>query len=175
MNPREEIKEIANTLSQWKHDEGYVIPEGYFNNVSNLVMDRVAEEEKLEPYFEALPDRVMDRIKQEEDNSNHSKTINIKPLYKYLVAAAMLMVAGTLIWSNQEVQPVAPVYSMNEYTQDLEYIEEEMSLEEILDSEFIEDELLDEILVSGEEYYSADESAEDILYEVGDELLEEFL
>ncbi len=38
-----------------------------------------------------------------------------------------------------------------------------------------DDESLDEILVSGEEQYSADDSAEDVLFDADDELLEEFL
>ena len=50
----------------------------------------------------------------------------------------------------------------------------ELSVEDIFDLEFIDDETLDEIFASEEGQYFIDESSEDLLFDVDDELLEEF-
>ena len=171
MNPREEIKDIAPTLSEWKHSEGYTVPSNYFERLSYNVLEYVEETKKLEPYFQSLPNQVMSKVKQEEKG----KVMPIRSYYKYGLAAAILIVAGTILWSTVIEETIAPTYSMIEYSEDLDYIINEISIEDIFDSEFIDDESLDEILVSGEEQYSADDSAEDVLFDADDELLEEFL
>ena len=171
MNPREEIKKIAPTLSQWNHNEGYLVPSNYFDKLSNNVINRVEETEKLEPYFESLHDRVMNKVKEEEKR----KVIPISSFYKYGIAAAILITAGTMLWTNLKEETIVPTYSMTENVEDLDYIVNEISMEDIFDSEFIDDESLDEIFGSGEDLISSDDSIEDLLFEGGDELLEELL
>lgn len=171
MNPREEIKDMAPELSHWKHNEGYTVPSSYFNNLSDNVIKRVEEGEKLEPYFQSLPDQVINKIKREEK----VKVVSIRSYFKYGTAAAILIAAGTMLWSSLIEETITPTYSMIEDIEDLDYIIEEISMEDIFDSEFIDNESLDEIFASGEEQYSTDESAEDLLFDADDELLEEFL
>ena len=38
MNPREEIKDLAPKLFEWKHSEGYKVPVDYFDNLYVSVM-----------------------------------------------------------------------------------------------------------------------------------------
>lgn len=171
MNPREEIKDMALKLSQWKHNEGYTVPSSYFNNLSDNVIKRIEEGEKLEPYFQSLPDQVINKIKREEK----VKVMSIRSYYKYGVAAAILIAAGTMLWSSLIEETITPAYSTIEGSEDLDYIVDEVSMEDIFDSEFIDDESLDEIFASGEEQIFTNESAEDLLFDADDELLEEFL
>ena len=63
---------------------------------------------------------------------------------------------------------------MIEDNEDYNYVVQELSVEDIFDLEFIDDETLDEIFTSEEGQYFIDESSEDLLFDVDDELLEEF-
>lgn len=171
MNPREEIKDIAPTLSQWNHSEGYIVPSNYFENLSNDMMVRLETTEKLDPYFLSLPDQLMAKIKEEEK----TKVMTFKSYYKYVIAAGLLIAAGTMLWTNLVEEIGGSAYSMIEDSEDLDYIIDELSMEDIFDVEFIDDESLEEILANGEEQYTTDDLAEDLLYDAKDELLEEFL
>lgn len=171
MSPREEIKDVAPKLSEWKHSEGYKVPLDYFDNLPACVMKHIQETEKLEPYFQSLPDQVMNKIKREEK----VKVVSIRSYFKYGIAASILISIGTMVWSSLLEETTTPTYSMIESSEDYNYIVEELSMEDIFDSEFIDDESLDEIFASEETQYSADESAEDLLFDADDELLEEFL
>ena len=64
--------------------------------------------------------------------------------------------------------------SMIEDNEDYNYVVQELSVEDIFDLEFIDDETLDEIFASEEGQYFIDESSEDLLFDVDDEFLEEF-
>ena len=171
MNPREEIKDIAPKLSQWKHPEGYTLPADYFVDLSDNVLLRAKEIENLEPYFNSLSDQVMNKIKEEEKG----KVIPIRSYLKYVVAAAMLITVGTLLWSNQAKESTMPTYAMLETSEELDFIIDEIAMEDIFDSEFIDDESLDEILVYDLELIAVDDFAEEILYNASDDILEEFL
>ena len=171
MNPREEIKDIAPNLSQWKLSEGYSVPTDYFGSLNESIIERVDESEKLESYFTSLPDQVMQKIKQEEK----SKVVSLGSYFKYGVAAALLLAVGSMIYSNLLEEAVLPSYSMIETSEDFNYIIDEISLEDIFDSEFIDDESLEELLVSGEDEFSADDLAEEFIFDADDETLEEFL
>jgi len=171
MNPREEIKDLAPKLSEWKHSEGFKVPVDYFDNLSVSVMKHMQETEKLEPYFQSLPDQVINKIKREEK----VKVMSIRSYFKYSIAAVILISVGTMMWSSLLEESTTLNYSMIEGSEDYNYIVEELSMEDIFDSEFIDDESLDEIFASEEGQYSADESSEDLLFDVDDELLEEFL
>ena len=171
MNPREEIKNIAPTLSKWKHTEGYVVPADYFEKLSNNVINRVEETEKLESYFESLPNEVMNKVKHKEKR----KVLPIRSFYKYGVAAAILITVGTVLWPSLMEETITPTYSMTENNEDLDFIVDEISMEDIFDSDFIDDESLDEIFAIGEDPISSDDSIKDLLFDGDDELLEELL
>ena len=170
MNPREEIKDIAPKLSLWKYKEGYTVPKGYFENLSDKMYERVLEEEKLEPYFTSLPNEVMRKI-QEEDKG---KVISIRPFFKYAIAAAFMFLIGTLVWTNLDGGEPDLLTSI-ESSDDLDYIIESVSIEDIFDSEFFDNEILDEVLANEEYETQLNDSAEDFLFDADDELLEEFL
>ena len=170
MNPREEIKDLAPKLFDWKHSEGYKVPVDYFDNLSVSVMKHMQETEKLESYFQSLPNQVMNKIKREEK----VKAVSIKSHFKYSIAAAILISAGTMMWSSLLGELTISTYSMVEGSEDYNYVVQELSVEDIFDLEFIDDETLDEIFTSEEGQYFIDESSEDLLFDVDDELLEEF-
>ena len=170
MSPREEIKDLAPKLFEWKHSEGYNVPVDYFDNLSVSVMKHIQETEKLELYFLSLPDQVMNKIRREEKG----KAMSTKSYFKYSIAAVILISVGTMMWSSLLEEPTTSTYSMIEGSEDYNYIVEELSMEDIFDSEFIDDESLYEILASEKEQYFIDESSEDFLFDVDDELLEEF-
>ena len=94
MNPREEIKDLAPKLFDWRHSEGYKVPVDYFDNLYVSVMRHIQETEKLEPYFQSLPNQVMNKIKREEK----VKAVSIKSYFKYSIAAAILISVGTMMW-----------------------------------------------------------------------------
>ncbi len=171
MNPREEIKDIAPKLSLWKYGEGYKIPDGYFEGLSDRICERVEEDEKLDKYFSALPDEVMQKIKQEQKG----KVMSIRPFLKYAVAAAFFMIMGTLVWNNVDSEFASDQTVSLEDSEELNYIIEAISLEDIFDTEFIDDETFEEILVNEDDEFIFNNSTEELLYEVDDELLEEFL
>ncbi len=170
MNPREEIKDLAPKLFDWRHSEGYKVPVDYFDNLYVSVMRHIQETEKLEPYFQSLPNQVMLKIKREEK----VKAVSIKSYFKYSIAAAILISAGIMMWSSLLEELTISTYSMIEGSEDYNYIVQELSVEDIFDLEFIDDETLDEIFTSEEGQYFIDESSEDLLFNVDDELLEEF-
>jgi len=170
MNPREEIKDLAPKLFDWKHSEGYKVPVDYFDNLYVSVMRHTQETEKLEPYFQSLPNQVMNKIKREEK----VKAVSIKSYFKYSIAAAILISAGTMMWSSLLEEFTISTYSIIEGSEDYNYVVQELSVEDIFDLEFIDDETLDEIFTSEEGQYFIDESSEDLLFDVDDELLEEF-
>lgn len=169
MNPREEIKDIAPELSRWTHEEGYEVPVDYFSSLSDIMVAKVEEKEKLKPYFDSLPDQIMSRVREEKQR------VSISRYYKYGVAAAILILVGNMLWSNFNNEIVAPTYSMMEYNEDLEYIVDEVSMEDIFDTEFIDDESLEEVLTSGVDPFYTDDSAEHLFLDADDELLEDFL
>ena len=170
MNPREEIKDLAPKLFDWRHSEGYKVPVDYFDNLYVSVMRHMQETEKLEPYFQSLSNQVMLKIKREEK----VKAVSIKSYFKYSIAAAILISAGIMMWSSLLEELTISTYSMIEGSEDYNYIVQELSVEDIFDLEFIDDETLDEIFTSEEGQYFIDESSEDLLFNVDDELLEEF-
>ena len=170
MNPREEIKDLAPKLFDWRHSEGYKVPVDYFDNLYVSVMRHMQETEKLEPYFQSLSNQVMLKIKREEK----VKAVSIKSYFKYSIAAAILISAGIMMWSSLLEELTISTYSMIEGSEDYNYIVQELSVEDIFDLEFIDDETLDEIFTSEEGQYFIDESSEDLLFDVDDELLEEF-
>lgn len=171
MKPREEIKDIAPILSQWEHKEAYSVPIDYFANLPGSMIERVTQSKELEPYFMSLPDQVMNKIKQEDKG----KVVSIRTYYKYVVAATLLLVVGTMVWSSMTADPAATTYAMFESNEDLEYIFDEIPLVDILDSEFVDDETFEEVLVNVEDQLYLDEIAEEILFYADDEILEEFL
>ena len=142
----------------------------YFDNLYVSVMRHMQETEKLEPYFQSLPNQVMNKIKREEK----VKAVSIKSYFKYSIAAAILISAGTMMWSSLLGELTISTYSMVEGSEDYNYVVQELSVEDIFDLEFIDDETLDEIFTSEEGQYFIDESSEDLLFDVDDELLEEF-
>lgn len=170
MNPREEIKDIAPKLSLWKYKEGYTVPEGYFENLSDRMLDRVLEEEKLEPYFTSLPNEVMRKIKEEDKG----KIISIRPFLKYVAAAVIMLSIGTLVWNNlNDSEP--DLLASIEDSEELDYIIESVSIEDIFDTDIFDDDILDEVLANEEYDIPLNDSAEDFLFDADDELLEEFL
>jgi hypothetical protein len=100
--------------------------------------------------------------------------VSIKSYFKYSIAAAILISAGTMMWSSLLGELTISTYSMVEGSEDYNYVVQELSVEDIFDLEFIDDETLDEIFTSEEGQYFIDESSEDLLFDVDDELLEEF-
>ncbi len=170
MNSREEIKDLAPKLYDWKHSEGYKVPVDYFDNLSVSVMKHMQETEKLEPYFQSLPNQVMNKIKCEEKVN----AVSIKSYFKYSIAAAILISVGTMMWPSLLEDSTILNDSMIEDNEDYNYVVQELSVEDIFDLEFIDDETLDEIFASEEGQYFIDESSEDLLFDVDDELLEEF-
>jgi hypothetical protein len=133
-------------------------------------MRHTQETEKLEPYFQSLPNQVMNKIKREEK----VKAVSIKSYFKYSIAAAILISVGTMMWPSLLEDSTILNDSMIEDNEDYNYVVQELSVEDIFDLEFIDDETLDEIFASEEGQYFIDESSEDLLFDVDDELLEEF-
>lgn len=170
MNPREEIKDIAPKLSQMENEKRRPIPNDYFSELQNNVMNRLEESKKLEIYFEELPDKVLNTVRKEE-----TKVFNIQPFLKYGVAAILLLCIGTLFWNNNELEGDATYALYEEENEDLDFIIEELSMEEILDSDFIDEEALEEILVSYDNEDSSERWVEEIFYDADDDLLEDFL
>ena len=78
------------------------------------------------------------------------------------------------MWSSLLEEFTISTYSIIEGSEDYNYVVQELSVEDIFDLEFIDDETLDEIFTSEEGQYFIDESSEDLLFDVDDELLEEF-
>ena len=78
------------------------------------------------------------------------------------------------MWSSLLEEFTISTYSIIEGSEDYNYVVQELSVEDIFDLEFIDDETLDEIFASEEGQYFIDESSEDLLFDVDDELLEEF-
>lgn len=176
MDPREEIKDIAPTLSQWQHEEGYTVPSGYFDQLSDAVLSRVHEGDKMDLYFNSLPDRVMNKIDQEENRSkeNVSKVLPIRAFYKYAVAAALLIAVGTMVWTTTSDDITPDTYVMSVETEELNYILDNVSLDDFLTSDIIEDEVFEALLVSDVEY--EEESIDALFYNISDDdILEEFL
>ena len=79
-----------------------------------------------------------------------------------------------MMWSSLLEEFTISTYSIIEGSEDYNYVVQELSVEDIFDLEFIDDETLDEIFTSEEGQYFIDESSEDLLFDVDDELLEEF-
>ncbi len=171
MNPREEIKVIAPTLSRWKISDRSTVPSDYFDTLADKVLESVEVAEKMEEYFQSLPDQVIHKIKQEE-------TTNVNPIlsyYKYVIAASIFIAVGTILWSSLTNETVSPSYSMIEIGEDLDYIIDEISVEDIFDFEFIDDKTFEEVLVSEDGQFSEEDLVDDLLFDVDDEILEEFL
>lgn len=171
MDPKEEIKDIAPKLSLWKYKEGFQVPEGYFENLSNSVQVKIEERQNLDPYFDSLPDQVMNRIEQE----NSKKIISIQTYLKYAVAALFFVSIGTLLWNNIQEDITTPSLAIIEDTEEIDYIIESISIEDIFNTEFIDDADLDEIFANEDDDLFLIESVEEVLHDAEDALLEEFL
>lgn len=172
MEHRNEIKDIAPTLSKWNQKEGYTIPKDYFDGLSDNILNRANEEGNLEPYFSSLPDQVMDKLKKEES----TKVITIRSWYRYGAVAALLIAVGSIIWSYNSDDTHLETYAVSTEAEELEYILDNVTIDEFLNSDIIDDATFEELLVSGEENAIVIESIEDLFYTYDDdELLEEFL
>lgn len=171
MDPKQELKKIAPNLAQLDQTKGYRVPHDYFANLSDKLMDRVYEEERLQPYFANLSDQVLDKINKEKATN----IVSIRSFFRYAIAAVFLLTMGSLLWMNTANDFDQPIYASIEETDDLDFILDNVSLEEILSSEQIEDDVFEEIFASEDIYIYSEESLGNLFYETNDDdLLEEF-
>ena len=98
-------------MNDWKKNKGFKTPEGYFEGLTDKIMDKLSEEERSIPenegfgvpenYFESLNERIKDRLEPKE-----TKVVQLHSYRKYWVAAASIaavfLLAVLIPWKGTE-------------------------------------------------------------------------
>lgn len=141
-NSREEIKEIAPTLSSKKVDNGYTMPTDYFDNMQSKILQKI-ESEKLENYFDKLPERVLQKINK-ENNKEQKWTINLMRI------AAVACIIFMSVFAIQKIDTNIPstqyAQLSDEEIEEMMLVVEDLSLEEMIEIGIISDENIEEVL-----------------------------
>lgn len=141
-DPREEIRDIAPLLSSDKIDNGYQMPEDYFEKMQSEVLQKV-ETENLENYFETLPNKVMDRIASESKNTTTPWTTYISRIAA--VAAVVFIAVWTINTTNADTTEQYAVLSEDEI-EEMVLLAEDLTLEELVEVGIITDDNIDELM-----------------------------
>lgn len=96
-----EIKEIAPTLASLEKKNPFIVPQGYFLSLENKTLDALGEKPIIgntppEGYFDSLSDQVLERVAREEKTK-------VIPFYKRSwlnIAASFIIVAGAIYLMN---------------------------------------------------------------------------
>lgn len=157
-----ELKHIAPKLDQMDGSLGYTVPEGYFDGLAEHILIRCDEDRSS--YFDTLPDRVLGQVRQ-----NETPLVRLSWM-KWVSAASLLLIYGSLLWMNREETTVPSVAS-----NDIEY---EYLLDEVDDielSELIEMDIVAEDLLEVVETDISEDAIENILLDGELSILEELL
>ena len=98
-------------MNDWKKHKGFKTPEGYFEGLTDKIMDKLSEEERSIPendgfgvpenYFESLNDRIKDQLGPKE-----TKVVQLHSYRRYWVAAASIaaifLLAVLIPWKGAE-------------------------------------------------------------------------
>ena len=117
-NIHNEIKEIAPMLAGMDKKNPFVVPKGYFSSLENRTLDSLGKKSTLtnstpEGYFDTLTDQILERVSQEEKTK-------VIPLYKrtwLTIAASFILVAGAIYLMNTQSDGID---NNPEYTLDIE-------------------------------------------------------
>ncbi len=177
-NTNKEIADIAPKLAAMEKQNPFLVPDGYFSNLENRVLDALDKKPSLvnttpDGYFDSLSDRVLERVQAEENT-------RVIPFYKkrWLSIAAsfiILLGAGYLLTSPSDTSIENTEFAFDiDPEEALEYLEENdnLYLTDLLSLDIYEDEIMEEESEL-EDWDDAD--IDELLEELNTEDLEELL
>lgn len=146
-------------------ENGFKTPEGYFDGLTDRIMDRIGKESDARPeaegfkvpdgYFDSLSDKILEKVAQPEP-----KVVKLYPYRKYLITAASIAAVVVIFiglqWqgnqglsfediANMELEEYLDQNASGISTYELAELMpiEEVELDDILESEWDEENIVD--------------------------------